>query len=343
MTVNVGRTAFLPPDRGGRQHLKIMQLLAAVEADGSAPLVETLIATVGRLRRGMTAVIITPSLDPAWVRPLAALRDARGRLRRRDPRRGGVREVHRGGPGRGRPARPLTADAEADELAAKRDARPAPRARRVRAALLLDHPGPGARRGPRPMKRAAPARTGRGLADARPACSCMCLTLAWAIDDARWVLGRPEYLDLLVLAAVGGVLVGFIGPKVGWGRWLTFLIGAIFAALLVPLLTALVVYPDRRVDRGALPDDRRRQRSRPTSTSPSVDLSSTTAVPALHPRPGDGRLGDLDVRVVCRVRASPAAQRGGRRRRDPGREHVAHLHRPAALPGRCSASPRCCC
>lgn len=74
MTVNVGRSALLPPDRGGRQHLKIMQLLAAVEADGTAPLVETLITTVGRLRRGMTAVIITASLDPAWVRPLAALR-----------------------------------------------------------------------------------------------------------------------------------------------------------------------------------------------------------------------------------------------------------------------------
>jgi uncharacterized protein (DUF58 family) len=74
MTVNVGRTAFLPPDRGSRQHLKIMQLLASVDADGSAPLVETLIATVGRLRRGMTAVVITPSLEPSWVRPLAALR-----------------------------------------------------------------------------------------------------------------------------------------------------------------------------------------------------------------------------------------------------------------------------
>jgi uncharacterized protein (DUF58 family) len=74
MTVNVGRTAFLPPDRGGRQHLKIMQLLAAVEADGNQPLVETLIGTVGRLRRGMTAVVITPSLDPSWVRPLASLR-----------------------------------------------------------------------------------------------------------------------------------------------------------------------------------------------------------------------------------------------------------------------------
>jgi len=74
MTVNVARTAFLPPDRGSRQHLKIMQLLASVEADSGAPLVETLIATVGRLRRGMTAVIITPSLDPSWVRPLASLR-----------------------------------------------------------------------------------------------------------------------------------------------------------------------------------------------------------------------------------------------------------------------------
>lgn len=74
LTVNAGRTAFLPADRGGRQHQKIMQLLAAVEADGAAPLVETLISTVGRLRRGMTAVVITPSLDPTWVRPLASLR-----------------------------------------------------------------------------------------------------------------------------------------------------------------------------------------------------------------------------------------------------------------------------
>ena len=72
----------------------------------------------------------------------------------------------------------------------------------------------------------------------------ICLTMAWAIDDSRWVLGNPGYLDLLVIAAVGGVLVGFIGPKVGWGRWLTFLIGAVFAALIVPLLVALVDFPD---------------------------------------------------------------------------------------------------
>jgi hypothetical protein len=28
----------------------------------------------GRLRRGMTAIVITPSLDRGWVRPIAALR-----------------------------------------------------------------------------------------------------------------------------------------------------------------------------------------------------------------------------------------------------------------------------
>ena len=51
-----------------------MQLLAAVDGDGSTPLVETLVATAGRLRRGMTAVVITASTDPTWIRPIASLR-----------------------------------------------------------------------------------------------------------------------------------------------------------------------------------------------------------------------------------------------------------------------------
>ena len=71
----------------------------------------------------------------------------------------------------------------------------------------------------------------------------LCLTFAWSLDDARWVLGRETYLDFLPLAAGGGVLVGFVGPKVGWGRWQTHLIGAVFAALLVPLFAASVGHP----------------------------------------------------------------------------------------------------
>src|SRR5437773_95426 len=59
---------------GRRQHLKIMQLLAAVDGDATTPLVEVLIASVSRLRRGMTVIVVTPSIDPTWVRPLATLR-----------------------------------------------------------------------------------------------------------------------------------------------------------------------------------------------------------------------------------------------------------------------------
>jgi uncharacterized protein (DUF58 family) len=77
LTVNAHRLAQLPPDRGGRQHLKIMQLLAAVDGDGTSPLAEALVATVPRIRRGMTAVVVTPSLERDWVKPIAALR-ARG-------------------------------------------------------------------------------------------------------------------------------------------------------------------------------------------------------------------------------------------------------------------------
>jgi uncharacterized protein (DUF58 family) len=74
MTVNAHRLAQLQPDRGGRQHLKVMQLLAAVEGDGSTPIAEALVTSVPRIRRGMTCVVITASLDRGWVKPLAALR-----------------------------------------------------------------------------------------------------------------------------------------------------------------------------------------------------------------------------------------------------------------------------
>ncbi len=69
------------------------------------------------------------------------------------------------------------------------------------------------------------------------------LTMAWVVDDARWVLGRADYLDHLVLAAVGGVLAGFLGPKLGFGRWATYLVGSLAAAIILPLPTALVAVP----------------------------------------------------------------------------------------------------
>ena len=74
MTTTGLRSGILPADRGSRQNLKVMQLLAAVEGDGTTPLAEALVQGLPRLRRGMTAVVITPSVDRTWVRPLASLR-----------------------------------------------------------------------------------------------------------------------------------------------------------------------------------------------------------------------------------------------------------------------------
>jgi uncharacterized protein (DUF58 family) len=74
LTASGHRLTVLPADRGARQRLKILQLLAAVEADGRTPLAEALVTGVSRLRRGMTAIIITATLDPSFVRPVATLR-----------------------------------------------------------------------------------------------------------------------------------------------------------------------------------------------------------------------------------------------------------------------------
>ncbi len=64
----------LPADRGPRQYQKIMQTLAAVQADGTQPFSHVLVEGIPHLRRGMTALIVTPSLEREWVRPLSSLR-----------------------------------------------------------------------------------------------------------------------------------------------------------------------------------------------------------------------------------------------------------------------------
>lgn len=71
----------------------------------------------------------------------------------------------------------------------------------------------------------------------------LAVTLAWAIDEPRWVNGKGELTDCLALFALGGVAVGFIGPKVGWGRWTTHLVGALFAGLVIPIVAGLTAYP----------------------------------------------------------------------------------------------------
>jgi Transglutaminase-like superfamily/Domain of unknown function (DUF4129) len=72
----------------------------------------------------------------------------------------------------------------------------------------------------------------------------LCATLAWSLDDARLVLGRPQLTEFLFWAALAGAGIGMLGPLVGWGRWTTHLIGAALAALVVPLIVGTVLMPE---------------------------------------------------------------------------------------------------
>ena len=99
LTVNGHRQAIVPVDRGSRQHLKIMQLLAAVEGDGTTPLVECLVNGRGPAPAGddrdRDHASTDPGLGPADRRPA----EPRDRLGRRHPRRGRRRPLR---PGRAR-------------------------------------------------------------------------------------------------------------------------------------------------------------------------------------------------------------------------------------------------
>jgi transglutaminase-like putative cysteine protease len=71
----------------------------------------------------------------------------------------------------------------------------------------------------------------------------MTLILALAIDDSRWVLGESRLTDFLPLAVLGGFAAGMYGTKAGWSRPTVHVVGAVFAALLIPLLVGGVILP----------------------------------------------------------------------------------------------------
>jgi transglutaminase-like putative cysteine protease len=69
----------------------------------------------------------------------------------------------------------------------------------------------------------------------------LAVSVAWSLDDAALVLGNRDWTDFLAWAALGGVLAGFVGARAGWSRPLAHLIGAAFAALVVPILVGSVL------------------------------------------------------------------------------------------------------
>ncbi len=57
-----------------------------------------------------------------------------------------------------------------------------------------------------------------------------------SVDDARWVLGRDGLTDYLPWAVAMGIIWSFIAASAGWSRWLSHFLGALFAALILPVI-----------------------------------------------------------------------------------------------------------
>ena len=70
------RAEILHPDRGTKQFGKLMQYLAEVQVGGSRTIAEVMVETLPRIRRGASVLLITPSLDRAWVRPASTFRES---------------------------------------------------------------------------------------------------------------------------------------------------------------------------------------------------------------------------------------------------------------------------
>ncbi|TAL11183.1 MAG: hypothetical protein EPO00_03795, partial [Chloroflexota bacterium] len=70
------------------------------------------------------------------------------------------------------------------------------------------------------------------------------VSIAWSIDDAKWVRGIGPFTDFLPMVGIAGVAFGLAGAKLGWGRWTTHFLGIAFAAMILPIIAGGIVLGD---------------------------------------------------------------------------------------------------
>jgi transglutaminase-like putative cysteine protease len=73
--------------------------------------------------------------------------------------------------------------------------------------------------------------------------SVLAVVVAWSLDDAALVLGQRSWTDFLAWVSLGGVAAGFLGARARWSRPVAHLVGAAFAALIVPLIIGSILDP----------------------------------------------------------------------------------------------------
>jgi transglutaminase-like putative cysteine protease len=80
----------------------------------------------------------------------------------------------------------------------------------------------------------------------------MGLTMAWSMDDARWVLGRDENLDFLAWVVPPAILLGLALAKSPWSRFVCLVIGSCVGVVIVGVAVGMTVDPTAPVPFEAL-------------------------------------------------------------------------------------------
>lgn len=73
LIATAGRMEVIPADRSHGQQIRVLESLAVVQADGEIPLAECLAVEGRRFGRESSVIVITPSMEDSWIRPLAGL------------------------------------------------------------------------------------------------------------------------------------------------------------------------------------------------------------------------------------------------------------------------------
>jgi hypothetical protein len=98
-----------------------------------------------------------------------------------------------------------------------------------------------------------PVATGAGRIPLRPAegwltlfaTALMTFVFAGSLVDAGWTPESAGDRSFLLWASLAGLAFGVGGAKIGWGRWRTHLVGALFGGLLLPLIVGGVILKEQ--------------------------------------------------------------------------------------------------
>ena len=69
----------------------------------------------------------------------------------------------------------------------------------------------------------------------------MVATFGWSLIDANWTGTTSGDANFLPWVGMIGLAFGIVGAKIGWGRWRTHVVGAVFAGIFLPLVVGGIV------------------------------------------------------------------------------------------------------